>query len=129
MNILVDGDQEALVEVMRKHVDEVAGFSHESWSPAQFLEHNRAAWGEFHRHLRARNRACFEDQMPYLMEAPMEVVARERPDLFPEKAEPAAVASRRELRNDAGTESARSLSRRFCTSGDGRTRGRCSSCR
>ena len=74
-----DDDAAEVVGMMRNHVEEVESFSHNSWSPSQFLEHNRIGWIEIHRQLHSRNGARFEGQMTYAVEPVMAVVMRERP--------------------------------------------------
>jgi hypothetical protein len=74
--------------LLRDHIEEVAAFSSDAWSPLQFLEQNKFAWSAFHSELKVRNGASFSAQMPYLMQSAMDVVVDEKPSLFPEHTDP-----------------------------------------
>ena len=74
-----------LVAMMREHASEVADFSHNAWSPSHFLEHNRFHWEEIHARLSKVNGVAIDAQMPYPMEAAIDAVAHEKPELFPER--------------------------------------------
>ena len=68
--------------MVREHVDAVVASCHRVWSPEQFLAHNKVRWGQIHEQLRARNGAQFAEDMPYLLDAAMDVVRQEQPGLF-----------------------------------------------
>ena len=69
----MEGDAQLLV-FMREHVNEVAAFSSDMWSPSQFIEHNRHGWDSLHEQVRELNGARFDEQMRYPMEDAMDVV-------------------------------------------------------
>ena len=69
----MEGDSQLLV-FMREHVNEVAAFSSDMWSPSQFIEHNRHGWDSLHEQVRELNGARFDEQMRYPMEDAMDVV-------------------------------------------------------
>ena len=52
----MEGDSQLLV-FMREHVNEVAAFSSDMWSPSQFIEHNRHGWDSLHEQVKERNGA------------------------------------------------------------------------
>ena len=83
MKRLLESDA-AVVEMMREHVNEVANFSCDAWSPSQFVEHNRIAWEQIHTQLKSVNGLLSDTMMPYTMDAAIDAVVGEKPEFFPE---------------------------------------------
>ena len=90
LGLLVEGDPQ-LLAFMREHVVEVAGFSSDAWSPSQFLEQNRNSWASLHEQLQELNGAGVNEHMPYPMDVAMDVIRREKPDLFSQRTAPAVL--------------------------------------